>query len=127
MTSFARHRDYYAGALVALIGAGAILEGRTYGIGTLTDMGSGFFPVALGAGLILMGILMAAVHSPAPDAHQATRPIGAAPPPSPPPSACSSRSPTRWAWRRPPSPASSSARSALGDHAEGGRRSSPSA
>jgi hypothetical protein len=67
VTRFARHRDYYAGALMALIGAGAIIEGRSYGIGTLTNMGSGFFPVALGAGLILMGVFMAAIHSPAPD------------------------------------------------------------
>ena len=65
MTAFARHRDYYAGALVALIGAGAIMEGQSYGIGTLTAMGSGFFPVALGAGLIALGVLMAALAAPA--------------------------------------------------------------
>ena len=74
MTRFARYRDYYAGALMALIGAFAILEGRNYGIGSLTNMGSGFFPVALGAGLILMGVLMAAVRNPAADAHEATAP-----------------------------------------------------
>ena len=74
MTRFARHRDYYAGALMALIGAGAILEARNYGIGTLTQMGSGFFPAALGAGLILMGAIMAAAHSPAPGAHAAVSP-----------------------------------------------------
>ena len=69
MTRFARHRDYYAGALMALIGAGAIVEARDYGIGTLTEMGSGFFPAALGAGLIVLGLLMALVHSPAPETH----------------------------------------------------------
>ena len=65
MTAFARHRDYYAGALIALIGAGAIVEGQGYGVGTLTAMGSGFFPVALGAGLIGLGVLMAALAAPA--------------------------------------------------------------
>ena len=66
MSSFQRNRDYYAGALMALIGAGAILEGSTYGVGTLTAMGSGFFPVALGVGLVLMGALMAIFRAPAP-------------------------------------------------------------
>jgi hypothetical protein len=68
MTSFQRNRDYYAGALMALIGAGAVVEGYGYGIGKLTAMGSGFFPVALGAGLILMGGLMAVFRAPAPNA-----------------------------------------------------------
>lgn len=72
--NFARNRDYFAGALMALIGAFAIVEGREYGIGTLTQMGSGFFPVMLGAGLILMGAIMAAVRSPAPDGHAASGP-----------------------------------------------------
>ena len=59
---------------MALIGAGAVVEGRSYGVGTLTSMGSGFFPVALGIGLVLMGVLMAAVHSPAPEGHHAGTP-----------------------------------------------------
>jgi hypothetical protein len=57
---FARNRDYYAGALVALIGAGAIAEGQSYGFGSLGDVGPGFFPVLLGVGLVAMGALMAA-------------------------------------------------------------------
>ena len=64
MTSFGRNRDYYAGGLVALIGAGAIFEGSRYGIGGLSDMGSGFFPVILGAGMVLMGVLMAVLRPP---------------------------------------------------------------
>lgn len=69
MTSFQRNRDYYAGALMAMIGAGAIVEAYSYGIGKLTAMGSGFFPVALGVGLVLMGGLMAIFRAPAPDAN----------------------------------------------------------
>lgn len=65
MTRFARHREYYAGLLIAALGAGAIFEGSQYGIGTLTAMGSGFFPVVLGVGMILMGALMALARPPA--------------------------------------------------------------
>lgn len=43
------------------IGLVAISEGQRYGIGTLTRMGPGFFPVALGAVLIFLGILIAGV------------------------------------------------------------------
>jgi hypothetical protein len=53
-------RDYYAGALVALIGAGAAYQGSSYGIGTLAQMGSGFFPTAIGCGMILIGAAIAA-------------------------------------------------------------------
>ena len=59
MTGFDRHREQYAGLLVAAIGTGAIYEGSQYGVGTLTNMGSGFFPIVLGAGMILMGVVMA--------------------------------------------------------------------
>jgi hypothetical protein len=52
-------RDYYAGALMMLLGLGASLEGQRYGIGTLTRMGPGFFPVALGVIMIFIGILIA--------------------------------------------------------------------
>lgn len=47
-------RDFGAGALLLVIGAGAVLEGRTYDVGTLTRMGPGWFPVALG--VILAGV-----------------------------------------------------------------------
>jgi hypothetical protein len=74
MSRLAKHRDVFAGGLIALIGAGAIAEGRTYGIGGLSDMGSGFFPVVLGAGLVLLGGVMAAMGTPAPEGHAATTP-----------------------------------------------------
>ncbi len=74
MTRFGRNRDYYAGALTALIGAGAIYQGAQYGIGSLSSMGSGFFPVALGAGMVAMGVLMALSRSPASADHAAHTP-----------------------------------------------------
>lgn len=53
-------RDYYSGALMLLIGLGAVAEGRRYGIGVPTHMGPGFFPVTLGIILAVIGILIAA-------------------------------------------------------------------
>jgi Tripartite tricarboxylate transporter TctB family len=50
------NQDYYGGVLMILLGLGAILQGRTYSIGSLSRMGPGFFPVALGAILALVGL-----------------------------------------------------------------------
>jgi hypothetical protein len=52
-------RDYYGGALMLLIGLGAVAQGMRYGVGTLTRMQSGFFPVALGCVLALLGVVIA--------------------------------------------------------------------
>ncbi|WP_144139547.1 tripartite tricarboxylate transporter TctB family protein [Paraburkholderia sp. BCC1884] len=54
-------RDYFAGGLMFLLGLGAIAQGASYTIGTLTDMGPGFFPVALGTMLTLAGISIVVV------------------------------------------------------------------
>jgi len=51
-------RDYYGGALMVLIGLSAVVQGASYKVGTLTRMGSGFFPVALGVLLIILGVLI---------------------------------------------------------------------
>ena len=74
MSRLAKHRDVFAGGLIALIGAGAIAEGWQLGIGGLSNMGSGFFPVMLGAALVLLGGAMAVIHAPAPAGHHATSP-----------------------------------------------------
>jgi uncharacterized protein involved in cysteine biosynthesis len=71
-----RRRDYYAGCLVALIGAGAAYEGSTYEIGSLQEMGSGFFPTLIGILLVLIGIIitLSASTTAAPaDPHQMVR------------------------------------------------------
>ncbi len=52
-------RDYYAGALMVLVGVGAAVQGFQYNVGTLTHMGAGFFPVALGVILAFLGVLIA--------------------------------------------------------------------
>jgi hypothetical protein len=54
------NRDYYAGALMTVIGVAAIIGGREYPIGTLSRMGPGYFPVALGVILTLVGFAIAA-------------------------------------------------------------------
>ena len=53
-------RDYYGGALMMLIGASAVFQGMQYGVGTLRQMESGFFPVAVGVLLTLVGVAIAA-------------------------------------------------------------------
>lgn len=52
-------RDYYGGALMILIGLGAAVQGATYDVGGLTQMGPGFFPVVLGVILVLLGLSIA--------------------------------------------------------------------
>jgi hypothetical protein len=49
-------RDYLGGTLMLLIGVGALAVGATYDIGTLNTMGPGFFPVALGVLMALVGL-----------------------------------------------------------------------
>jgi putative tricarboxylic transport membrane protein len=53
-------RDYYAGALMILLGLIAAHDGTTYPIGSLRQMGPGYFPLALGILLIFLGVLIAA-------------------------------------------------------------------
>jgi hypothetical protein len=54
------NKDYYGGALMLLIGLGAIFQGSSYPIGTLSRMGPGFFPVSLGVILAFIGVAIAA-------------------------------------------------------------------
>lgn len=71
---FARRygKDLYAGALIFLFGIGAISAGVTYNIGSLRRMGPGFFPVAVGAILVLMGLAIA-FSAKRPNAHSEVR------------------------------------------------------
>ena len=50
------NRDYYAGALMLVIGVAAAWQGIAFRVGSLTHMGPGFFPVALGSLLAMLGI-----------------------------------------------------------------------
>lgn len=64
--SFSHRRDYYAGALMVLVGGGAAVVGSQYQLGSLTRMGPGFFPTALGVVLALLGIAIAGTAAAAP-------------------------------------------------------------
>jgi uncharacterized membrane protein YhdT len=57
--NFRIKRDYYAGALMLLLGVGAAVTGTDYKFGTLARMGPGFMPVVLGVLLAFLGILIA--------------------------------------------------------------------
>lgn len=52
-------KDYYGGALMVLVGLAAVAAGLQYHTGTLSRMGPGFFPVAVGALLAFVGVLIA--------------------------------------------------------------------
>jgi uncharacterized membrane protein YhdT len=56
---FKPKRDYYAGALMVLLGVGAAVTGSGYKVGSLAKMRPGFMPVVLGVVLAFLGILIA--------------------------------------------------------------------
>ena len=53
------HKDVLGGALMIALGVVVAVQGSTYSIGTLSRMGPGYFPVALGVILALSGIAIA--------------------------------------------------------------------
>jgi len=52
-------KDIIAGGLMMVLGCGAAFTGSTYRLGTLSRMGPGFVPVALGILLALLGAVIA--------------------------------------------------------------------
>jgi hypothetical protein len=69
LQSLRYHRDLYAGGLVALVGIGAMMEASHYTVGSLQEMGPGFFPLALGAILLICGAMIALSGSIGEDEH----------------------------------------------------------
>jgi hypothetical protein len=62
------HKDFWAGTAVALVGAAFAAQSARYRIGTLLQMGPGYFPAALGIIFALVGAAIAVqgfVKSPA--------------------------------------------------------------
>lgn len=53
-------KDFFAGVLYIAFGASAIAIGRSYPLGNTARMGPGYFPVLVGALLVLIGIVVAA-------------------------------------------------------------------
>jgi len=51
-------KDHAGGVLLLVVGIAVVVAGVGYGVGTLRQMGSGFFPVVLGALLALIGVAL---------------------------------------------------------------------
>ncbi|HMN71400.1 MAG TPA: tripartite tricarboxylate transporter TctB family protein [Rhodoblastus sp.] len=60
MKRLEKRRDYYAGALMVLVGVFAGYVATTYDIGSLSEMGPGFFPLVLSVLIAALGIGIAA-------------------------------------------------------------------
>ncbi|OIQ70191.1 tripartite tricarboxylate transporter TctB family protein [mine drainage metagenome] len=52
------NRDYYGGGLMLVLGVAAAVQGMRYQVGSLSRMGPGFFPMALGVILALIGVTL---------------------------------------------------------------------
>jgi putative tricarboxylic transport membrane protein len=52
-------KDFWSGVMLIAIGAVAVFMARDYPFGTALRMGAGFFPVVLGAVLVLFGLYFA--------------------------------------------------------------------
>lgn len=55
------NRDFWAGIMLIVTGAGAIIIARNYAFGTTLRMGPGYFPSVLGGLLCLFGLYLVAV------------------------------------------------------------------
>ena len=55
----ARHRELLAGVICVMLGLGVVLEASGYSIGTLRQLGPGFYPAVLGVVLALVGACVA--------------------------------------------------------------------
>lgn len=53
-------KDHVGGALLLAVGAGVVVAGLGYQMGSLRQMGSGFFPVVLGVLMALAGVALLA-------------------------------------------------------------------
>jgi putative tricarboxylic transport membrane protein len=50
-------KDLWAGILYIVVGAGATLMARDFGVGTAVRMGAGYFPIVLGVVLVILGLV----------------------------------------------------------------------
>ena len=51
-------QDAWASGVLCVLGLGVILQGSSYTMGSLSRMGPGFFPVALGVLLVFLGLVL---------------------------------------------------------------------
>ncbi len=55
---FRNNRDFWAGVMLIVVGAGSVIIARNYNFGTALRMGPGYFPSVLGGGLVLFGLYL---------------------------------------------------------------------
>jgi Tripartite tricarboxylate transporter TctB family len=55
---FRNNRDFWAGVMLIVVGAGSVIIARNYAFGTSLRMGPGYFPSVLGGGLVLFGLYL---------------------------------------------------------------------
>ena len=60
MRKFRPGKDFFAGLLYIAFGSAAVAIGRGYALGTAARMGPGYFPVLVGALLVVVGLVVAA-------------------------------------------------------------------
>jgi hypothetical protein len=60
MGRFLANRDVWAGLLLIAVGSVAVVLALDYPLGTAVRMGPGYFPIVLGALLVLLGIYVSA-------------------------------------------------------------------
>ncbi len=58
-------KDHYGALLIVALGISVLVASVSYRIGSLTQMGSGFFPMVLGVLLLLTGIAIGLTATPA--------------------------------------------------------------
>jgi hypothetical protein len=57
---FSRSKDFWAGVMLIVTGAVAVVFARDYAFGTMLRMGPGYFPSVLGGVLVLFGLYLLA-------------------------------------------------------------------
>src|SRR4026207_318447 len=55
------NRDFWAGVMLIVVGAGSVIIARDYAFGTSLRMGPGYFPSVLGCGLVLFGLYLVVI------------------------------------------------------------------
>src|ERR1044071_10289867 len=58
---FRSNRDFWAGVMLVVTGATAVIIARDYNFGTSLRMGPGYFPTVLGSALVLFGLYLVIV------------------------------------------------------------------
>lgn len=52
-------REYYSGGFLVIVGLAVVVESSSYRVGSLAQTGPGYFPLAIGVGMVLVGLLLA--------------------------------------------------------------------